>query len=354
VENGNVSYPTSASDWENLFRAVYLNVAYYDHDIRNVDALRAKLQAAVDSVHRFAGLQAQYEEFEASITRLKTAKEKDARNPTDETARAVRQSTGYVMYNGLVALRVTLTTLIPVEASREGSNTVSDTKPLEVLTGMETVSQSLVSLDYATFAPSLVLVARDMGVDLPGEVTRVVFLGGELANVTDASSAKAAIESFAAPPGGYLRKKVGRGNYMTLNAYFGLHANRDYTTDGELDNGAWGGGLLLPLGIEIGHGYDNGWNAGVFAQVLDLGVLANYRITGTEEIDELPEIGVQQVISPGAFVVVGLPKAPVSILGGVAYAPKLRNISDASIAEERAVGSFRFSLGVALDLTLFP
>ncbi len=350
IDDGRVSFPQTPKQWENAIRAVYLNLAYYDYNTKNVNTFRRTLQRTVNEVNVFAQVRTQYTELETAIKRLEQARDKDAEDPLDETATAVRRSAGIVAYNGIASIRATLSAFPPPN----GERTALEERLADILTGMENVSQSLVSIDYASFSGHFVLLARDMGVELPSEVTRIVFLGGELANAANASSAKAAIESFAAPPGGYLRKKVGRGFYLTLNAYAGLHGMRDYTAEGNIERGAWGGGVLLPLGIEFGYGFDNGWNAAAFAQVLDLGVLASYRITGPEEVDALPEIGVQQVISPGVVAVVGLPNAPVSFLGGVAYAPQLRNITTDGGVEEQAVGSLRYSLGVALDLTLFP
>lgn len=98
---------------------------------------------------------------------------------------------------------MTLSALLPTP----GEKAASEEAFVDILTGMESVAQSLTSLDYASFSANFVLLARDMDVELPSEWTRIVFLGGELANATDASAAKAAIESFAAPPGGYVRKK---------------------------------------------------------------------------------------------------------------------------------------------------
>ncbi len=350
IEDGRVQFPQTPEQWKYALRAVYLNIAYYDHNTKNVNTFRDALQRAVSEGNVFAQVRTQYNELDTAIKRLVQARDKDAEDPSDETAAAVRRSAGIVAHNGIASIRVTLSALLPPG----GERTASEETLVDILNGMENVSQSLVALDYASFSAHFVLLARDMGVDLPSEVTRIVFLGGELANASDASSAKAAIKSFAAPPGGYLRKKVGRGSYLTLDAYAGVHGMRDYTTEGDIGQGAWGSGALLPLGIEFGYGFNNGWNAAAFAQVLDLGVLASYRIKGPEEVDALPEIGVQQVISPGVFVVVGLPNAPVSFLGGVAYAPKLRNITTEGSVEERSVGSLRVSLGFALDLTLFP
>ena len=350
IKDGRVQFPQTPEQWKDAIRAVYLNIAYYDHNTKNVNTFRDALQRAVSEGNVFAQVRTQYNELDTAIKRLVQARDKDAEDPSDETAAAVRRSAGIVAHNGIASIRVTLSALLPPG----GERTASEETLVDILTGMENVSQSLVALDYASFSAHFVLLARDMGVDLPSEVTRIVFLGGELANASDASSAKSAIKSFAAPPGGYLRKKVGRGSYLTLDAYAGVHGMRDYTTEGDIGQGAWGSGALLPLGIEFGYGFDNGWNAAAFAQVLDLGVLASYRIKGPEEVDALPEIGVQQVISPGVFVVVGLPNAPVSFLGGVAYAPKLRNITTEGSVEERSVGSLRVSLGFALDLTLFP
>ena len=184
---------------------------------------------------------------------------------------------------------------------------------------------------------------------LPRSYLRIISFAADVAQAEDAGSVSAAIASYAAPAGAYKRKRLTDGWYFSLNSYLGLAAGA------ERAGGEWAftGAAFAPLGVELGR--SNGkWAFGLFAQALDLGALTAWRV-GSNGIDERPEVGLEQVFSPGGYVVVGFPDAPYSLAIGVSYTPKLRFVEEGMTLDgcgSEGCAAMRVGATFAIDVPL--
>jgi hypothetical protein len=63
-------------------------------------------------------------------------------------------------------------------------------------------------------------------------------------------------------------------------------------------------------------------------------------------------VGWNQVFSPGAALVYGIPGAPLSIAASLAVSPRLRTLKDGGATNER--NAFRVGLSLAVDIPILP
>lgn len=233
-----------------------------------------------------------------------------------------------------------------------------------MLDAVKNASRDIATGNYAAFSVNVVVVAQELGVEMPNALTRMIFLGGQLAMVQDAESAEQAIEAFAAPPGSWRRKREGNW-YWTINAYVGgVIGGEHVSATGDIGvraKGDWSPvtGLHIPVGLEVGvpeacvpiprvtHLCSG--SLGIFAQVIDLGVLVSYRLDESDTVDQMPEVGVRQVFSPGIYGTFGFGNSPISLLAGFSYLPALRALSTDENVE---LNAWRYSLSVVFDIPL--
>jgi hypothetical protein len=170
-----------------------------------------------------------------------------------------------------------------------------------------------------------------------------------LGQAQDAKSAAAAIEAFVAPPGGYTRKRLdyaGTPRYLTLQSYVGVNGGAEWVWGGEF------AGVVAPmasLGAEVGWPGQKAWNEGyalgLYLPVLDLGGIASVRL---KENTQTAPVGIRQVLSPGGYLTLALPRTPISAGLGGTFRPGLRQRAGEP-ANAVEVGAF-----LAMDLVLLP
>lgn len=200
------------------------------------------------------------------------------------------------------------------------------------------------------------------GQKLPTEVHRLFVFAIDMLQAKDVEGAKGAITRFSAPQGSYKRKRQSGGFYINVNAYVGGAIGAEW---GKQQDDSYTGakpalafGPWLPIGLELGYSLGSKaasrHSLGLFVHALDLGALAYWRITTPDDqLQNRPEVGFMQVFSPGAFVMWGLPKVPVSLGLGAAWAPRLRSLVQAtSEADQR--DAIRLNFTAAVDLPIFP
>ncbi|MEM9460705.1 MAG: hypothetical protein AAGF11_41430 [Myxococcota bacterium] len=183
---------------------------------------------------------------------------------------------------------------------------------------------------------------------------------------------KAALDTAAAPLGGWRRKTE------RFSASFGAMAGLGLGAEFVLEGTSRDVGLYLApralVGLDLaGPVGKNKTNAkgqlrrrhslGVFFSALDLGQLASERVAGSaqdeltddnEGVEESPNIGITQVLSPGAYFRWGMFETPITLLIGASAAPDLRKVKDT--VQDRPFDAWVVQLGAALavDVTLFP
>lgn len=226
----------------------------------------------------------------------------------------------------------------------------SDLRLGELVGDLRRATGSLAARDYAGAAVALYVVADSLTgrrFILPKGVKEVLSLATALAQAKDGDEVAAVLEAYAEPVQGYRGKREKNKGYFVINAYLGASGGKEWSND----EGAGFLGVSAPIGMELGLAAGNGWSLGVFGQVLDLGALASFRMSASDdELDSEPEVGFAQVFSPGGYLVLGLPKVPVALGAGVNLAPSLRKIS-ANPNETR--NATRLAFFASIDLTLF-
>ena len=83
--------------------------------------------------------------------------------------------------------------------------------------------------------------------------------------------------------------------------------------------------------------------------MLDLGAIVDYKLSN-DSTETVTNLDINNVFSPGVYLVYGLPKIPVSLGGGFQFSPQLGKINlNGSVIEPRKL---RWNVFLALDLPL--
>jgi hypothetical protein len=207
---------------------------------------------------------------------------------------------------------------------------------------------------------------------LPAQAVAAIDFASNVATATDANGVQAALEHAAAPTDAFTRKRVrvpGESwGYVTVNAYGGGTIGRETATNPALSSGvpATQAGLYMPLGVEVGvkellrpWGMHPGISAGIFAQLVDLGQVATWRLTAKDSAvkSDPPAFKLQNVFSPGLFAVVHVPGFPLTLGGGRSWAPRFRELTLTTLASGGAATParadvWRTSAFLAVDVTI--
>jgi hypothetical protein len=198
-------------------------------------------------------------------------------------------------------------------------------------------------------------------------VVRTLSFLVDAANAKTPEEFRAALDSAAAPLGGWRRKT--RGFVASLGAMAGLTAGAELLLEG---GKARPGAYIAPqamLGLDLAapvcRHCKRRSSLGGFVSVLDVGQLASQRLAGdvkddladtmgVEGVEEKPTIGVAQVLSPGLYGRLGIAETPITLLVGFCFVPDLR--ATRSAAWGPAIDAWVMHVGASLsvDITLFP
>jgi hypothetical protein len=211
------------------------------------------------------------------------------------------------------------------------------------------LASSIARRDYAVAsftAYSLVDRTTALGLPLaPGTAKFLSFVTATAQVETSDDFAKV-LDSYAAPVRSYRAKRNASGTYWTINGYLGGAGG--YERANKSTSGFAGVGA--PIGLELGRSV-KGWSIGGFAQILDVGTPASYRITkSSDSVDAEPKAGFAQVFSPGGYLMLGFPKVPLTFGVGGNVAPQLRKLSTDSGVQRNA---FRFGAILGVDIPIF-
>jgi hypothetical protein len=239
---------------------------------------------------------------------------------------------------------------------------------LEMFSSVAGVSSALLIEDWgaaATGMLDLLAKAPEPNHELADAIASILPLVVEVANAESSADVAAAIEAAAAPVGSYKTKY--EHWTLSLNAFLGGGGGGEFVqSEGLRGMSAMATGFA-PVGLHIARPWGAGkdgrkWmHFGALISVVDLGALTTYRfntelrdtnetLAGTTE--QAPEIGVAQIFSPGAFVVLGIGQLPLVLGGGLSMSPRLRRISETGV-EERDATALRIMGFLAIDVTLY-
>ncbi|MGE0589858.1 MAG: hypothetical protein AB7O48_14875 [Cyclobacteriaceae bacterium] len=194
----------------------------------------------------------------------------------------------------------------------------------------------------------------------PGLKEQILKYGTFMAAIAQAESAdevKAIMKSVALPPGSSLIKAESKFN-ITVNGYVGFSYGQEVNHEKAMIAGAH-----LPVGVAL-SGSTSAKAIGalsLFLSVVDLGAIATYRHStddGSVNLDPLPELTFQNILAPGAYLVLGrLGNTPLAFNMGAQLGPALRKIqSDPNSGQPSATiqsSDLRWNIGLTVDIPLF-
>ena len=244
----------------------------------------------------------------------------------------------------------------------ENTNNLSDEEKIElsnyevIIKRIVNVFQSIAHEHYENLMDDLIVIVEQL---LPNEkcflnpefVKILSFLNnyGEfmtgIVNASDSDEAKEVIAGFVAPPKSFIQKRSSIHS-LSISAHPGVFTGVEWYNE----NTSVTSGLTLPIGVEWSMGLTNstttnskskgrfinkkgditsftGHSVSIFAQLLDLGAILDFRISDNES--ELPnEVSFRQILSPGIMVNYGVKNSPVTIGLGYQRGPKLRKLGE--------------------------
>jgi len=130
-----------------------------------------------------------------------------------------------------------------------------------------------------------------------------------------------AVESIAYPYGKTNKNKHNVFS-ITLNSYTGLFCGNENIT-GNIINTA---GIFAPVGIAFKHSISrkNSQYIGFYVSLFNVGELTSFRLQ-YDFRQNLPDMKIENIFTPGGYFVYGLPKMPLAVGIGAQYGPAYRN-----------------------------
>ncbi|MGH1337710.1 MAG: hypothetical protein ACRBFS_16440 [Aureispira sp.] len=177
-------------------------------------------------------------------------------------------------------------------------------------------------LKYGTF------IATAVGAKTPEEVSNV-------------------IAAFALPPGSSAMKKYSKFS-IALNAFVGISGGQETLNNGLGTNPYYA--IATPIGVSFNMGFNNYGSVGVLASLIDIGALTSLRFQDNSASD-LPDLKIENVFAPGAYLVYAIPKYPIAIGVGAQLGPNLRSVTDNNLNVVQASG-WRWGAFLAVDIPI--
>jgi hypothetical protein len=196
-------------------------------------------------------------------------------------------------------------------------------------------------------------------------IDKILRYGSFMATVAQAKSpddVEAAIEAVALPTGSARIKRETMFN-VALNAYSGFYIGHE-DVKFSLQNGRFlnSYGITAPIGITINWGSnrflgmpahrEGHFSHSVFFTAVDIGAIASFRFVD-DTTKTLSKIELRDIISPGIFYSMGIPKTPLSVNLGYQITPYLRGVSSSSSNFKSSFSRFSISLCVDIPLLNF-
>ncbi len=228
--------------------------------------------------------------------------------------------------------------------------------------------------------------------------SKVLKYGTFMANIVKSDSAEeiqAAIKSAAMPVGSYSIKRESRWD-VSINAYLGAGYSREFINSEDLDiindelkSGALNlddpdlpalddesrsFGVWAPVGIAGSYGIGRnkgGGSLSVFISLIDLGAIVDFRLQNqvgdsvmisamdsvhrSVSVDKLPEITLENIFAPGAYLVYGIPSIPISVGAGIQQGPNLRRIDiseNGEVFSTVKASAWRWNFFIAVDIPI--
>ncbi len=242
---------------------------------------------------------------------------------------------------------------------------------------LQSLQSTLASNDVQAAAPGVDVFSQTLSnadLDTIAETkNQLVKYGAFLAAVSSANSpddVENAIETVALPSGSSRIKRESKLN-VSLNAYCGLFAGWEKIKGVDRDKFKVNSyGVAAPIGISISRGHSiffvntgekgwsenkYGWSTSLFLSIIDLGTVAAFRFKN-DTTAQVPTVQLKDILSPGVFISLGIPKSPLSLNFGAQVGPNLRKIDNNSstlASKDNDNKTYaRYSLSVVVDIPL--
>lgn len=170
-----------------------------------------------------------------------------------------------------------------------------------------------------------------------------------VAEAEDADEVTAAIEAVALPSGSSIIKKRSKFS-VALNAYTGLAGGIEFL-EARPDDNKWITGVSAPIGFSFNAGLGSRGSVGLYVPLIDVGAVTAFRF-GDSTTDDLPELNIQNILAPGAYLIYGWGKdIPFTIGLGTQLGPNLRNVDNGQNTIQSS--GWRFGVVASIDIPVF-
>jgi len=191
--------------------------------------------------------------------------------------------------------------------------------------------------DYSNSIYYIVQILDDLFIkdpaytDLMNKLDKYGTFMTDVVNSKNSDQVKEVIKKNVAPPSSFILKRE-YARTFSITGQPGYFVSVEKLTGGD-KKAAFVSGITLPLGFEFTFksktGNENSGSFGIFAQLIDLGAVLNFRVS--DETSDLPDkIEFKQIFSPGGSFNYGFKNSPVTIGVGYQYTPQLRSVTLAS------------------------
>lgn len=181
------------------------------------------------------------------------------------------------------------------------------------------------SIYYVTLILNEILDANATYLETMQQIDQYGTFMTDVINSENSDEVKEVIKKHAAPPASFILKR----EYAKT---FSITGQPGYFISTENIEGNWGfvSGISLPMGFEytwkLKKGQENSSSFGIFAQLIDLGAMLNFRVS--DSTSTLPEkVEFSQIFSPGGSLTYGFNNSPLTIGLGYQYTPELRQVT---------------------------
>lgn len=177
----------------------------------------------------------------------------------------------------------------------------------------------------------------------------------QVANAENSDQVAAIIQKTVLPTGSSYIKKHSVFN-IALQAYTGLYGGYQRQATDISNVGV--AGVYAPVGIAFSWGLQpsntnkSPGSLSIFASLVDIGPLVSFRFSHyNDTIANDVKVRLSQIVSPGAHLIYGVPKLPISFGVGCNWSPLITNVEKDKITVA-SKNAFRYQAFIAVDIPL--
>lgn len=200
---------------------------------------------------------------------------------------------------------------------------------------------------YKTFLPDL---QNKTTIQTDNQLIKFIHFVNDVAVADTPEAYEKAIETFVLPAGSSSLKEKAK-YYYSVNSFPGILTGIEKS---EGQKSAHFFGFTAPVGIYLQpwEVKENRGSWGLFLPIIDIAAPVRLRLDDNNDTQTLPDFELQDIISPGLYIVYGFKNSPFAINVGIQYGPKLRDIPSDEPNVFTSVDSYRIGVGATIDIPL--